>query len=103
MSWPADPDYVFWDIELWQEGGDDGLTGRCKRCKDAITASGKPAAEFLKDAGTEIFRDTYNAVKAASVEGKFPMPLVARLVQSPCSRPGAPGGVRFRSELPEIS
>jgi hypothetical protein len=69
----ARPDYVFWDIECWYSGAIEAA--QCSRCKAEQQASGKPMGEFLKDKGTESFKDLYLAVKKGSA-GR-PIPAVA--------------------------
>jgi hypothetical protein len=71
------PDFVIWDNECWYAGAGEGISGRCRRCKEAAASSGKSVHQFLLDCGTDILKDGYQAVNAASTEGKFPMPLVS--------------------------
>ncbi|MFA7231820.1 MAG: hypothetical protein WC071_11175, partial [Victivallaceae bacterium] len=65
------PDYVFWDVECWYNGANEAQ--KCSRCKTEQQASGKPMDEFLKDKGTETFKDLYAAVKKGSAGGKMPI------------------------------
>lgn len=65
------PDYVFWDIECWDNGVAEAA--QCSRCKEGRQASGKSMNEYLKDKGTESFKDLYQAVQKGSARGKMPM------------------------------
>jgi hypothetical protein len=65
------PDYVFWDIECWYNGGREAKS--CTRCKAGQQASGKPMNEFLKDKITESFIDLRKAVKKGSAGNKMPI------------------------------
>ncbi|MBE2205194.1 MAG: hypothetical protein IAE94_12745 [Chthoniobacterales bacterium] len=66
------PDHIYWDIELWHESvhlaqTDPDILHQWK-------ASGKSWEDFVTDAGTEMLRDLYNAVKEAM--GERPMPQI---------------------------
>ena len=65
------PDYVFWDVECWHNGASEAE--KCSRCKAGQQASGKSMDEFLKDKGTETFKDLYATVKKGSSGGKMPV------------------------------
>lgn len=65
------PDYVFWDIECWDNGVAEAA--QCSRCKEGQQASGKNMNEYLKDKGTGSFKDLYQAVQKGSAGGKMPI------------------------------
>lgn len=64
------PDHVYWDIELWWRSVRMAKADAdvAKQWQD----SGKEWDEFVTDAGTEMLRDLYNAVKEGM--GDKPMP-----------------------------
>lgn len=64
------PDFVFWDIECWYFGALEAA--QCSRCKAEQMASGKSMDEFLKEKGTESFKDLYQTVKKGSTGGQMP-------------------------------
>jgi hypothetical protein len=64
------PDYVFWDIECWDNGAAEAA--QCSRCKEGQQASGKSMDEYLKDKGTESFKDLHQAVQKGSAGWKMP-------------------------------
>jgi Carbohydrate family 9 binding domain-like/Concanavalin A-like lectin/glucanases superfamily len=73
LAWMR-PDILHLDIECYATGSFRGKAGGCQRCKDAIKASGKPAAEAIAALGTEHMKDVKHVMKLVSEEKGFPMP-----------------------------
>ena len=47
---------------------------KCKRCREAIAASGKSAEEYMRDCGTRQIKDIYEAVAKGAKEAGIPVP-----------------------------
>ena len=71
----TDPAYVFYDIELWHDGANEA--GRCERCLEACTKSGKDMEAFLYDQGTEMFRHYREEIKRRCDLMQREMPVIA--------------------------
>jgi hypothetical protein len=71
----SNPDVVFYDIELWYDGGQEA--GTCSRCLDWQKKSGKSMAECLVDMGTQMKTDMFNEIQARCIQLGRAMPVLA--------------------------
>lgn len=66
------PNYVFYDIELWQKGYEE--TRRCEIAREAFKQSGEKEWEsFIIRHGTRMMSDLHNATKGSAPGGKDPV------------------------------
>ena len=71
----SNPDIVFYDIELWRNGGSEA--GTCSLCLAWQKKSGKSMADCLMDMGTQMKTDLFNEIRARCRKLGRPMPVLA--------------------------
>jgi hypothetical protein len=68
------PDYVFYDIECWYNGGLEA--SRCTRCSAGQADSGKPMSEYLSDLGHMQLMDMRRAIAAKAQQAGRTPPMI---------------------------